>query len=76
MYMYVYICTLQASQIYPHNGYLQELCFNGVFSLFLLQTGFGFDSPNTNWTLIFMNKVYTYTCPISHTPFFCHTHSV
>jgi Golgi nucleoside diphosphatase len=46
-----------ASQKYLNNSYLQELCFNGVFSLFLLETGFGFNDSNTDWTLKFVDKV-------------------
>lgn len=48
--------TAQASSMYK-NKYLQQLCFDGLYSLFLLQTGFGFNSSNTQWTLRFNKKV-------------------
>jgi hypothetical protein len=49
--------TPQATARWPGDPYLQRLCFDGVFSLFLLQTGFGFNKTNSDWTLTFRDKV-------------------
>lgn len=49
--------TPQASSMYPDDDYLPQLCFDGVYTLFLLQTGFGFNSSNSDWTLTFKHKV-------------------
>lgn len=58
-YMYVHLTehTPQASSTYPDNQHLYQLCFDGVYALFLLKTGFGFNSSNSNWTLTFKHKV-------------------
>ena len=49
--------TPQASSQYPDHHYLPQLCFDGVYALFLLQTGFGFNSSTSDWTLTFKDKV-------------------
>lgn len=46
-----------ATNKFPKDQYLHRMCFDGVFSLFLLQNGFGFNSNNSNWTLHFVEKV-------------------
>ena len=55
--MYIHV-ILQIS-VYPEDEvkYLEECCFNGLFNLFLLETGFGFNSSTSNWTLKFVEKV-------------------
>ena len=49
--------SLQALSWHHEDSYFQERCFNGIFSLFLLQTGFGFNNSNSHWTLKFEKKV-------------------